>query len=958
LDVNEYVNSLVASAALGPQVAHHRVLSAQPACSAGVKKKWPAGMAAILAQVGVKALYAHQSQAIDKARAGDNVVVATPTASGKSLIYHLPVIESILNDPKSSALYLFPLKALAQDQFKAFAQMVARCAPHRPRAAIYDGDTSQWQRKKIRNAPPHVLITNPDMLHLSILPYHHNWADFLAGLRFLIIDEVHTYRGVMGTHMAQVFRRLRRVCAAYGADPVFILSSATVSNPGQLAKRLTGLDFHTICQSGAPQGNRHMVFIDPVQSASTTAILLLKAALHRGLRTIVYTKSRKMTELIALWAGSRSGKYKGRIKAYRAGLLPEERRWIEARLAAGELLAVISTSALELGIDIGDLDLCLLVGYPGSIVATWQRVGRVGRAGQDSAAILIAGQDALDQYFMRHPEDFFQRQPESAVIDPHNTAILEKQLVCAAADLALTEGEPYISDTPVKQIVSRLARTGQLIRSHDGAQLFARAKYPQRDVDLRGTGDSYAIVSIRSGRNKGDIDAFRAFKETHPGAVYLHQGETFLVQHLDIATKTVKVARANVNFYTRFRSRKETEILEIHEQKQVCNTAIGLGRLKVTEQVTGYEKWSAHGNRKLNIIDLDLPPLVFETEGIWLKIPPAAQQRTEAENLHFMGGIHALEHAAIGMFPLLVMTDRNDLGGISIPLHPQIGCAAVFVYDAASGGAGLCGQAFARAHDLLTHTFKAIGSCPCETGCPSCVHSPKCGSGNRPIDKAAALFILDQIIDSRDQGLPDFPEIALLPPPSDAPVVIKPATQPASTSGPYAVFDLETQRSFQEVGGWRHADRMGISCAVLYDSEQDDYFEYLESDIPEFIQHLTSLPLVVGFNIKRFDYVVLKGYSDYDFTTINSLDILEQIYNRLNYRLSLNNLATVTLGAEKSADGLLALKWWTQGKIKKIVKYCAQDVQLTRDLFLFGRQNNYLLYQNKAGNKVRVPVAW
>ncbi len=955
MDINEYINSLISSSRLGHQVVFRKLLPKTKASWASPKKPWPVEIQNILMHLGIDRLYNHQAKALDYIRAGKNIVTATPTASGKSLIYNLPVLERILADPASRALYIFPLKALAQDQLRSFEQMTEILKPFKPTAFIYDGDTSAWQRKKTRNQPPNVIMTNPEMIHLSFLAYHHTWGRFLSHLKYVIVDEVHTYRGVMGSHMAQVFRRLVRVCESYGTKPTFILSSATISNPDRLAHELTGLEFLTITKSGAPKGNRHLLFINPMESPSQAAILLLKAALHRGLRTIVYTQSRKLTELIALWAGSRSGRFANQISAYRAGFLPEERRQIEARLATGELLAVISTSALELGIDIGDIDLCLLVGYPGSVAATWQRGGRAGRNGQDSAMVLIAGEDALDQYFMRNPEDFLQREPEAAVINPFNPSILEKQLVCAASEYPLSEGEKYISHPTVQKIMIQLENSGELVRSADGSQIFSNKRFPHRDVDLRGSGSRYEIISSRSGKNKGEIDMFRAFKETHPGAVYLHQGESHIVDSLDIASRTVKVSKARVNYYTRVRSNTETEILEIFEQKPVFGTILSLGRLKVTEHVTGYEKWSIHGKRKLNIIPLSLPPLTFETEGIWLKIPPAVQHRTETEQMHFMGGIHAVEHAVIGIFPLLVMTDRNDLGGISTPFHPQAASAAVFVYDGTPGGAGLCRQAYLKAEALLKYTLRAIDTCPCETGCPSCVHSPKCGSGNRPIEKEAATFILELLIHSTNKIPLKLPQIKKR---SQKPESGPQKNVPTLGDLHYGVFDLETQRSWNEVGGWHRADRMGISCAVLFDSKQNRYLEFLENRIGDFIEHLKTLPLVVGFNIKRFDYLVLRGYTDFDFSRLNSLDILEHIQQRLNYRLSLDHLASATLGAEKSANGLLALKWWKEGRIREILDYCIKDVELTRDLFLFGKKNQYLLFKNKAGQKVRVPVSW
>ena len=986
-DITEYIQSLLSSKRLGSQVVHHTVLPAkapklkQPgrSCSENIQK--------IIRTAGISDLYRHQAEAVGLIKSGRHLVVATPTASGKTLIYNIPVLENILRNSTSKALYIFPLKALAQDQLRAFEALSACCQEIHPTAAIYDGDTSAWRRKRIREAPPNVLLTNPEMIHLALLPHHRQWAAFFSDLEMVVIDEVHTYRGIMGSHMAQVFRRLQRICSYYGAAPTFVFCSATVSNPAQLAGQLTGLDVQTITESGAPRGGKHLVFVNPDQSPAQTAILLLKAALHRSLRTIVYTQSRKLAELIAIWAGSQSGSFANRISAYRAGFLPEERREIEARLAQGDLLAVISTSALELGIDIGDLDLCLLVGYPGSVVATWQRGGRVGRSGQDSALILIAGEDALDQYFMRNPDELIKREPEAAVVNPYNPEILARHLTCAAAELPLKTDEPWMSAGPVKTSVLSLEKNGELLRSADGKELYSSRRVPHRHVDLRGVGSRFQIVCSRTGESRGEIDGFRAFKETHPGAIYLHKGDTFLVNTLDLDTATVKVTRARVDYYTRVRSHKNTEILEVFEEKPVCGTMVSAGRLKVTDQVTGYEKWQIHTKRKLSIIPLDLPPLIFETEGLWFKIPLEIQRETESKQLHFMGGIHAIEHAAIGIFPLLVMADRNDLGGISTTFHPQAGSAAVFIYDGVPGGAGLSRQAFVRAQQLLTNTYNVIDACNCEYGCPSCVHSPKCGSGNRPIDKAAARFILERLkggqvpvaVHQPDQA-PGRAKSLLVPVKTDR---IIPASARHSRRqklrlrkrtatrmeqlGPesrtkqirhYGVVDIETQRSAQDVGGWHRADLMGISCAVLYDSKQDEFFEFLDHQVPQLIERLRRLEMVVGFNIKRFDYHVLSGYSSFDFNTLPTLDILEEIHKRLSYRLSLEHLARVTLDIKKTADGLQALRWWQQGRISEIIDYCKKDVAITRDLFLYGEKNGYLLFQNKAGNTVRLPVDW
>ncbi|MBW1955779.1 MAG: DEAD/DEAH box helicase [Deltaproteobacteria bacterium] len=951
--IDDYVRALKSSPLLAGQVLYHRVFPPVAPAWYRSRKPWPEPVQKALNEIGIHRLYAHQARAMDALRANRSVVVATPTASGKTLIYTLPVLEKFFHNTDIRALYLFPLKALAQDQLRVFQEITGAMEGILPAAAIYDGDTTAWRRKKIREHPPNILLTNPEMLHLSLLPHHTKWAGFLKRLQMVVVDEVHTYRGIMGSHMAQVFRRFNRVCARYGAHPAYLFSSATISNPSQLSEQLTGIQADPVTESGAGRGKRHLLFINPTESAARMAIVLLKAALARNLRTIVYTQSRKLTELIALWAATQAGPYSEKISAYRAGFLPEERREVEHRLSTGDLLAVISTSALELGIDIGDLDLCILVGYPGSIIATWQRGGRVGRSGQDSAMILIAGEDALDQYFMRNPEDFVNRKPEAAVINPHNPTILSKHLVCAAAEMPLTMEEPFLSEKPVYDAVSRLEASGELLRSADGNVLYSKRRSPHRDVDLRGAGDRF-IISGENGTVIGEVDGFRAFKETHPGAVYLHRGKPFLVRRLDLSTRTVHAVSAKVDYYTRVRGHKDTEILEIHEEKPAWQTRVYRGRLKVTDQVTGYEKRRITGGKRLGIVPLDLPPLVFETEGLWYRIPPEVQAKTEQAFLHFMGGIHAMEHAGIGIFPLLVMTDRNDLGGIAMPYQFQVKGPAIFIYDGIPGGAGLTRQAFQQAEELLALTQRAVATCPCETGCPSCVHSPKCGSGNRPIDKASALFIL-QALRSRDVAVLERKKTARIPrerhhrrdllPPQDSVVH-------------YGILDLETQRSAEEVGGWHRSDLMRISCAVLYDSKADDYVEYLEKDIPALIERLKCLDLVVGFNIKRFDYGVLRGYSDFAFETLPTLDILEEIHHRLGYRLSLNHLAGVTLGKEKSGDGLQALAWWRDGRIQEILDYCRRDVEITRDLLHFGIKNGFLLFKNKQGQRVRIPVGW
>jgi DEAD/DEAH box helicase domain-containing protein len=655
----------------------------------------------------------------------------------------------------------------------------------------------------------------------------------------------------------------------------------------------------------------------------------------------------------------------------------------------------------------------------------------------------VAGEDALDQYFMRHPEDFFARGAEHAVLNPDNPVILARHLECAAAEIPLSAADPWLASPGATEALQRLEQEGLLLRSADGSMLLASRKRPQRHVDLRGSGSTYTIED-GEGHIIGSVDGHRALRETHPGAVYLHRGRTWVVQQLDPGARKVVASPARVGWYTRVRGNKQTEILDVQDRRVAWGTRVFFGRLRVTETVTGYEKRSASGGRLLGVTPLDLPPTVFETEGLWFEIPDAAREATERELLHFMGSIHALEHAAIGILPLLVMTDRNDLGGISTPMHPQVGRPAVFIYDGMPGGAGLSRLAFVRADELFARTRDAIADCPCETGCPSCVHSPKCGSGNRPIDKAGALFLLDSMAagtPERDDG----PSLHAVMPSDGVPLLpteehgvhdkqpegtppeaardgsrpagdrgcITPASYDAASISPshpddetlqentmnatytavtpngasaassamvppekassvssrtvaaerksaprVMVLDVETRRSAAEVGGWHRADRMGVSIAVLHDSADDSFTAYPQDEVPAMLHRLREADLVVGFNIARFDYTVLSPFAPFDLHTLPTLDMLQKVKDRLSYRVSLDNLAQATLNAPKSADGLQALRWWQEGRLDLITEYCRKDVELTRDLYLYGLANGYLLFTNKAGQTVRVPVEW
>ncbi|MCR5170591.1 MAG: DEAD/DEAH box helicase [Desulfovibrio sp.] len=965
--VQEYIEALLAAPRYARQVTCHKVMEAEPARTAQTRRPLPKAVAGVLESRGVSALYAHQARAIDIVRSGRDVVVTTPTASGKTLIYNLPFLERHLEDPDATALYLFPLKALAQDQKGALERLTLHWPEAaRPTVELYDGDTSDWRRAKIRKNPPNVLITNPEMLHLGILPWHEKWTTFLASLAFIVLDEAHIYRGIFGAHMAGVLERLSRICRRYSAQPVRILCTATLGNPGELGKLLLGLPEPpaVVGESGAPRGRRHMIMMDPEDSPSTLAIHLLQSALHRKLRTIVYCRSRRMTELISLWAVQKNNRFRDRISAYRAGFLPEERREIEGRLASGDLLAVVSTSALELGIDIGTLDLCILVGYPGSVMQTLQRGGRVGRSGQESAVILLGGEDALDQYFIKNPEEFFKRPPESAVLNPDNPVICARHVECAAAESPLASSEPWLQRPAVRDAVASLQREGRLLETAAGGEWLAARKRPQRDVNLRGSGSSYQIVDPE-GQVIGVVDAHQAFRETHAGAVYLHHGRSYVVDRLDTGSKLAYARLESVAWHTNVRSRKATEILETYAEGEVFGMRAFFGRLRVTEQITGYERRQNASRRLMDIQPLEMEPQVFETEGLWYAIPDRLRLACEEAFYHFMGSIHALEHVSIGLMPLLIMADRSDLGGISIPMHPQVGGPAVFVYDGLPGGAGLAASAFPRLGELLLSVRRTLASCPCLNGCPSCIQSPKCGSGNRPLDKQGALFLAEGIIGGRE-------EAPRLPAPSRQAVRQTGAALQAEREaeaasqrrerfkprgdGPVVFFDVETRRSAKEVGGWSKACDMGVSVAVAWDGQA--YRSFGQDDLPGLFAIMRSAGLVVGFNSLRFDYAVLQPFADFDLHSLPSLDLLQEIKRHLSYPVSLDNVGRATLDAAKSADGLQALAWWKEGRIEEIRAYCQRDVELTRAVYEFGRDKGYLLFTGKSGQKARVPVAW
>ncbi len=711
-----------------------------------------------LKSAGLLPLYSHQATAVNAAHKGKNVMVVAPSAGGKTLCYNLVTLEAILSERESRAIYLFPTKALAQDQLRVLRELACPDLLHEEDCVTFDGDTPPSQRSEIKRGAK-VVLTNPDMLHLGILPNHRSWSRLLRHLRYVVIDEAHIYRGVFGSHVACVLRRLRRLCSLYGSSPQFICCSATIANPEEHAQKLVGSPFEVI-RDGSHRGGKDFIFWNPPvidiakgmrRSANTEATALFTELVQHRIRSITFARTRKLTELIYIYSRDQlarsSPDLAGRIKPYRAGYLPEERRLIEQDLFQGGLLGVVATTALELGVDIGDLEATVLTGYPGSIAATWQQAGRSGRGRDKSLSFLVALDTPLDQYFMRHPESFFQAGFENALINPGNPYILKPHLLCAAWEMPLNHDDEELFGSEIGQAMTELEGQGML-RSRGGrCYLSPRVAYPAQGINIRSTSaENYTIVNASGGFELLEtVGASVALSQIHPGAVYLHQGEPYLVTELDLASKTAYVVPAALHYYTQAKEITDLRIIKTLRQKSSGGTRVYLGEVEVTTRVVGFKKKMQFTEEVIGEEPLDLPAQCFDTVALWFDIPAEAEEGIAEKGLDLAGGLHAAEHATIAMLPLFALCDRNDIGGVSAPLHPDTGGAQVFIYDAHPGGIGLAEKGFELVEELWQTTLRAIAECPCEGGCPSCIQSPKCGNNNEPLDKEAARIILESL---------------------------------------------------------------------------------------------------------------------------------------------------------------------------------------------------------------------
>jgi DEAD/DEAH box helicase domain-containing protein len=758
MEIQAFLNHIRSLKTYDNQIAHIEHIAPRRAAYAKLDEPLDSALQDCLDAHGFSRLYAHQAAAVNHVRAGKNVIIATSSASGKSLVYNIAVMQAILTEPAARALFLFPTKALAQDQLRKLNELFSPALLPSESLATFDGDTPRSERSDVRRHG-RIILTNPDMLHVGIMPNHQQWSTLLRHLKYVVVDEAHIYRGVFGSHVACVLRRLRRLCQLYGSSPQFILCTATVANPGEHALALTGLPCEVVDNDGSPRGWKDFVFWNPPlmdekktarRSAHWESTTLFTELMLQGSRTLTFTRTRRLTELIYIYARDRlreeSYELSQLVMPYRGGYMPEDRRRIEQELFGGKLLGVVATNALELGIDSGGLEATILDGYPGSISSTWQQAGRSGRSQGESLSFLVAWDNPLDQYFMRHPSDFFRKGFEHVLVNPANHYILQAHLLCAAWERPLDNtDEPVFGEDFIKER-DALAEEGQLRERRKKWYLAPSIASPASKINIRSSsGEDYAVVDVSTGSLMETVESSVAFFQVHPGAVYLHQGEPYLITKLDLTNRIAYAEPTRANYYTGTKEIHNLHVLQVRSTKTVGPVNVSIGDVEVTIDVVGFKKYRQFSEELIGEEPLDLPTIRFNTVALWFDIPPHAIARIAEKGQDFAGGLHATEHAAIGILPLFALCDRNDIGGVSTPMHPDTGRSDIFIYDAYPGGIGIAEKGYDMIEELWQATLRVIAECPCEDGCPSCVQSPKCGNNNKPLDKAAARVILEEL---------------------------------------------------------------------------------------------------------------------------------------------------------------------------------------------------------------------
>ncbi len=756
MNLEQLLDQLRSNPAIGPNIVHWQTVPPAPARYADWPAALDARLAAVLKERGIHQLYTHQAEAIDAALAGQNTVVVTPTASGKSMCYNLPVLHTILREPAARALYLFPTKALAQDQVAEVKSLAERLGAE-IKSYVYDGDTPPQVRQVCRQAG-HIVITNPDMLHTGVLPHHTKWVKLFENLRYVVIDELHQYRGVFGSHLANVLRRLRRICDFYGSRPVFLCSSATIANPQELAERLIEQPVRLIDRNGAPRGEKHFVFVNPpvvtrdglrepvVKTSARVAGELLK----NDIQTIVFARSRNNVEVLTTYLKERVGPGRsGRVMGYRGGYRPLERRQIEAGLREGKILGVVSTNALELGIDIGQLEACVMTGYPGSIASAWQQAGRAGRRSSTSLTVLVGSSSPLDQYILEHPEYFFERAPEQALINPDNLLILVSHLKCAAFELPFVEGERFGVETTA-EILDYLEEE-RILRKVGGKYHWSAENFPAESISLRSVDAENVVIIDQSepGRTRvlGEIDQLGAMTMVHTNAIYLHQAEQYHVDRLDWDEKKAYVHRVDVEYYTDANLAVTIKPLDVLKEKEELGLRVRFGEVMTTAKATIFKKIRLHTHENLGWGPIHLPEYQMHTAAYWLSLPDAMCEGFSQDELQ--SALAGLGHLLRGLAPLFLMCDPADLRSVVQVRSPFEEAPTIYLYDAYPAGIGLGEKCYDLHSDLLATAYERVRACGCEAGCPACV-GPAAETGNLTGAKPGVVRILERALAHRN----------------------------------------------------------------------------------------------------------------------------------------------------------------------------------------------------------------
>ncbi|MBR2665270.1 DEAD/DEAH box helicase [Methanobrevibacter sp.] len=888
-------------------------------------------------------LYEHQAETYEAIKDGENVIITTPTASGKTLAFNLPIMETMIEDKDATALYIYPAKALSNDQLHVLEGMEEELSIKiRPRT--YDGDTPREDKRGIREKS-RIVLTNPYQLHL-ILSWHHQWSRFYKNLRYIVIDESHYYKGVFGSNVAFLIKRLKRIANFYGSYPQFILSSATLANPLELANRLTGEDFKLVDNDTSPSGEKDFILYNPFKNYVRKKINTQNApSVHmetenifmymmlKNIQTLCFTVSRKTTELIAMWAKKDMTQVKGklahRIAAYRAGYQAQERREIEEGLKSGKYLGVTCTNALELGINIGSLDAVIISGYPGTMISTWQQAGRAGRSNQKSLAVLIAFENQLDQYFMNNPKFFFDKPHENAIIDLKNPILQEAHLLCAAKELPLQRGEAEKYFGISQNVIDGMVAKKDLHENHRGDFIYPYDDSPALDHSLDQI-SSEEFKVMNNGKLLETMERSQVYREAHEGAILINKGDTYVVNDVNLKSGYVNVSKEVVDYHTMVLNQTDISIRKKLSKTKYGDLTIHFGELTVSEDYFKYKKM--HFSKAIGTYPLELPPLKFNTKGLWFTIPKRVQDTLEDmfpnEEEVFAGGLHGAEHALIGLFPLHTMCDRFDIGGLSTNYHEDTQEATIFIYDGYEGGIGICEKAVDVFVELLNSTIDMLNNCQCQSGCPACIYSPKCGNDNKPLHKNATKYILEfmsKLISNEDDS-----EI-------EAEVIVEEIVIPDDFDEAYDLYKKGDYSASKDLlnniisNDKRHARALALMAQILYEQDQKDIALLFTKK---------ALSADRSNEMANELEVLLTNKSQTERVELNSLDDVDTLYEEAYDLYEQGDLATASDILVKLLDfddrnsealALMGLIYYHSGIFPKAVEYYKKASKINKN---------------------------